>query len=42
MRAGEIRRNPLGGQCPKYCRFQPICRKERALGLEGEESEGEA
>jgi ATP-dependent helicase/DNAse subunit B len=34
MRAGEIDRDPLGGKCPKYCEYQPICRLERALGLE--------
>lgn len=33
MRAGEIRRNPIGGRCPKYCSFQPICRLERAAGI---------
>jgi ATP-dependent helicase/DNAse subunit B len=42
MHAGDIRRNPLGGQCPSYCRFQPICRKERALGIEGEDDEDDA
>ena len=34
MRAGEIDRDPIGGRCPSYCTFQPICRLERALGLE--------
>ncbi|HEX2128541.1 MAG TPA: PD-(D/E)XK nuclease family protein, partial [Solirubrobacterales bacterium] len=34
MRAGEIRRNPIGGSCPKYCTFQAICRLERAIGVE--------
>ncbi len=34
MRAGEIGRRPIGGKCPSYCDFQPICRLERALGLE--------
>ena len=34
MRAGEIRRHPIGGQCPKYCTFQAICRLERAIGIE--------
>ena len=33
MRAGDIRRDPLGGVCSEYCTFQPICRLERALGL---------
>jgi RecB family exonuclease/inactivated superfamily I helicase len=34
MRAGEIDRDPIGGRCPRYCTFQPICRLERAVGLE--------
>ena len=38
MRAGRIRRDPLNGECPKYCTFQTICRLERALGDVGEES----
>ena len=24
-------RDPLGGSCPDYCTFQPICRRERGL-----------
>ena len=36
MREGRIARNPLGGKCPRYCSFQPICRLERAVGLEEE------
>lgn len=36
MRAGGIDRDPIGGSCPRYCTFQPICRLERALGLEDE------
>jgi RecB family exonuclease len=36
MRQGLIDRQPIGGQCPKYCTFQPICRLERALGAVGE------
>lgn len=39
MRAGDIRRDPLGGTCPKYCTYQPICRLERALGLESEDQQ---
>lgn len=39
MLAGDIRRDPHGGACPRYCTFQPICRLERAVGLE---DEGEA
>lgn len=39
MRAGAIRRNPIGGECPKYCSFQTICRLERALGAIGDEGD---
>jgi ATP-dependent helicase/DNAse subunit B len=38
MRAGRIRRNPIGGRCPRYCDYQAICRLERALGIEDDES----
>ena len=34
MRTGRIGRRPIGGKCPRYCTFQPICRLERALGIE--------
>ncbi len=27
--AGGIPRNPIGGTCPKYCGYAPICRRER-------------
>jgi hypothetical protein len=37
MRSGDIRRDPINGECPKYCTFQPICRLERALGVVGDE-----
>jgi hypothetical protein len=40
MRAGRIRRDPLNGECPRYCTYQAICRLERALGDVGEESSG--
>jgi PD-(D/E)XK nuclease superfamily len=30
MREGFIDRNPLRDTCPRWCRFQPICRRERA------------
>ncbi|CAN5248135.1 hypothetical protein BH24ACT23_BH24ACT23_00660 [soil metagenome] len=40
MRAGAIARNPMGGRCPKYCTFQPICRLERAIGVEEETANG--
>lgn len=39
MQAGDIKRDPLGGACPKYCTYQPICRLERALGLESDENQ---
>lgn len=38
MRAGRIGRRPLGGKCPRYCTFQPICRLERAVGAVGEQN----
>ena len=28
---GRLRRDPLGGECPRYCRFQTICRRERGM-----------
>jgi len=34
MRDGGIKRDPIGGECPFYCTYQPICRLERAIGLE--------
>ncbi len=34
MSAGRIDRDPIEDKCPKYCRFQPICRRERALIVE--------
>ncbi len=40
MRNGDIKRDPLGGVCSEYCTFQPICRLERALGLEEETKNG--
>lgn len=39
MLAGDIHRDPHAGKCPRYCEFQPICRLERAIGLE-DEAEG--
>ncbi len=32
MRRGDIERDPLNGECSRYCTFQPICRLERAVG----------
>ena len=29
--AGRVRRDPLGGECPIFCRWQTICRKERGM-----------
>jgi ATP-dependent helicase/DNAse subunit B len=37
IRAGRIRRDPLNGECPSFCTYQPICRLERALGDVGDE-----
>jgi RecB family exonuclease len=28
---GRLRRDPLGGECPRFCRFQTICRRERGM-----------
>lgn len=28
---GKVIRDPIGGSCPDYCTFQPICRRERGL-----------
>ena len=40
MRAGDIDRDPLKGRCNRYCEYQPICRLERAVGLEDEGENG--
>ena len=37
---GDITRDPLNGRCNKYCEYQPICRLERAVGLEDEGENG--
>ena len=29
---GRVRRDPIGGECPPFCHFQTICRKERGMG----------
>jgi RecB family exonuclease len=34
MRAGRITRDPIDDKCPRHCRFQPICRRERAVIVE--------
>ena len=31
VHSGKVIRDPLGGSCPEYCSFQPICRRERGL-----------
>jgi len=41
MSAGTIDRDPIDDKCPKYCRFQPICRRERALVSEPPPEEAE-
>jgi ATP-dependent helicase/nuclease subunit B len=38
---GDIGRRPIGGRCPDYCNFQPICRRERGLPEEEPRSEEE-
>jgi ATP-dependent helicase/DNAse subunit B len=39
MRQGDITRDPIDDVCPPYCRFQPICRRERALAAEPQRPE---
>jgi RecB family exonuclease len=41
MRGGEIGRQPNGGNCPKFCRYQPICRLERSVGVDDVAGDGE-
>jgi ATP-dependent helicase/DNAse subunit B len=44
VHSGKVIRDPLGGSCPDYCTFQPICRRERGLPEEepwSDESEEE-
>jgi ATP-dependent helicase/DNAse subunit B len=31
IHAGDIGRRPIGGACPSYCEYQPICRRERGI-----------
>jgi ATP-dependent helicase/DNAse subunit B len=31
IQAGRVIRDPIGGSCPDWCSFQPICRRERGL-----------
>jgi ATP-dependent helicase/nuclease subunit B len=42
IQAGDIGRRPLGGACPTYCTYQPICRRERGISEEEPESEEES
>ena len=41
IQAGNIGRRPIGGACPRYCSFQPICRRERGVPEDEPESEDE-
>ena len=44
VQSGTVIRDPIGGSCPDWCTFQPICRRERGLPEEepwSEESEEE-
>jgi hypothetical protein len=31
VQSGRVIRDPIGGSCPDWCSFQPICRRERGL-----------
>jgi ATP-dependent helicase/DNAse subunit B len=31
IHGGKVVRDPLGGSCPDWCSFQPICRRERGM-----------
>jgi ATP-dependent helicase/nuclease subunit B len=42
IQAGDIGRRPIGGACPSYCHFQPICRRERGIAEDEPASEDEA
>jgi ATP-dependent helicase/nuclease subunit B len=44
IQSGNIGRRPIGGACPSYCGYQPICRRERGIPedeLTGPEEEDE-
>ena len=41
MRTGRITRDPIEDTCPRHCRFQPICRRERAVIVEPDPEEEE-
>ena len=38
MREGIVKRDPIGGSCPTWCKLQPICRRERGGEDESEET----
>ncbi|HKH13387.1 MAG TPA: PD-(D/E)XK nuclease family protein [Solirubrobacterales bacterium] len=40
MRHGSIGRDPNRGECPKWCRYQPICRLERSIAADAGASDG--
>jgi len=42
IRSGRVRRDPQGGECPRYCRWQTICRKERGMEEKDDEEELDA
>ena len=39
IQAGRVTRDPIDGRCPKFCGYQPICRRERGLPEEEPDSE---
>jgi ATP-dependent helicase/DNAse subunit B len=41
IQAGDIGRRPIGNVCPRYCHFQPICRRERGVSEDEPVSEDE-
>jgi RecB family exonuclease len=41
IQAGDIGRRPIGNTCPRYCHFQPICRRERGVAEDEPVSEDE-
>jgi ATP-dependent helicase/DNAse subunit B len=41
IQSGRVTRDPIDGRCPKFCSYQPICRRERGLPEEEPDPEGE-
>jgi len=41
IQRGDVGRRPIGGACPRYCHFQPICRRERGIPEDEPASEDE-